>query len=141
MRRRLIACWHDLWRGRDPSGAQLGRRGERYAARWLRRRGHRVLERNLHVPGGEADLLVLDPDGVTLAVVEVKTRADDRPPPEASIGATKQRRLTRVARHLQTRDRYARRPMRFDAVAVVWPPGSAPRVRHHVGAFEARGDG
>ena len=35
----------------------LGRRGEEYAARYLRKKGMRVLARNVDVPGGEVDVL------------------------------------------------------------------------------------
>jgi hypothetical protein len=32
---------------------------------------------------------------------------------------------------------YADRPMRFDAIAICWPPSGAPEVRHYVSAFES----
>ena len=49
-----------------------GRCGERVAARWLRRRGYRVLGRNLRVGRYEIDLLVESPDGGQVIIIEVK---------------------------------------------------------------------
>ena len=51
----------------------LGRYGEELAARYLRERGLRVLERNWRCPEGEIDIVALDGD--CLVVCEVKTRA------------------------------------------------------------------
>ena len=50
----------------------LGRRGERIAERYLRRKGYRILERNFRGAGAEIDLVAMD--GETLVFVEVKTR-------------------------------------------------------------------
>ena len=49
----------------------LGRLGERVAARWLEERGWRIVARRLHTPHAEIDLLVRA--GRVLACVEVKT--------------------------------------------------------------------
>src|SRR5260370_20577660 len=53
---------------------ELGRRGEREAARFLRRQGLTVVTRNFRAAGAEIDLVALD--GPTLVVVEVKTRIE-----------------------------------------------------------------
>ena len=75
----------------------LGRRGERRAARFLRRRGYRILHRNLTIGRDEADLVALDPDGRTIVIVEVKTRSSDYLAPEVKINRDKQYRLARLA--------------------------------------------
>jgi putative endonuclease len=116
----------------------LGRSGERLAARWLERRGYRVLERNVRVSRDEADLVALDPDGETVVIVEVKTRRDAYLAPELRVDVAKERCLTRLAHGLRRRQEYARRPLRFDVVTVVWNDGGAPKVRHFPGAFDAR---
>ena len=51
----------------------LGRRGERAAVRHLRRRGYRILARNVRTPAGEVDLLASEAG--RLVLVEVKTSA------------------------------------------------------------------
>jgi putative endonuclease len=119
------------------SSLPLGQRGEAVAAKWLRKRGYRILQRNLPVADDEADLVAVDPDGRTIVIVEVKTRADSVTAPEASITPTKQFRLARLASRLAQSKEYADKPFRFDAVAVIWPEGGEPQVRHVAGAFEA----
>ena len=119
------------------SGAALGARGERLAARWLRRRGYRIVQRNLRVGRDEADLVAIDPDGVTVVIVEVKTRAADAPAPEESLDEKKRFRLARLAARLQQTPGYADRPVRLDAIAIVWPSSGEPEVRHYVAAFES----
>jgi len=51
---------------------QLGRRGERRAAWFYRIRGYRIVARNVHLRGGEIDLVARR--GRTLVFVEVKAR-------------------------------------------------------------------
>lgn len=117
--------------------APLGLRGERHAARHLRRLGYRVLARNLRVAGGEADLVMLAPDRLTIVIVEVKTRlaGAGHPEPERSITARKRSTLLRVARGVLARGRWQGRPVRIDVVAIDWPAsGGAPAVRHFMNA-------
>ena len=128
--RRLFPRWSDA----------SGRRGERVAARHLKRAGYRILGRNVRLRQGEIDLLAEAPDRRTIVIVEVKSGASDAVAPEHHVNAAKQRKLTALAAELARRRRFSARPMRFDVVAVVLPPHDRKRevVRHHVGAFEAR---
>jgi putative endonuclease len=59
---------------RGAAARRAGRRGEVLAALWLMAKGYRILGFRLRTPQGEIDLLALR--GRTLAVVEVKLRAD-----------------------------------------------------------------
>jgi putative endonuclease len=136
-----IADWFAL-RAARRSTRHLGRAGEVLAARAMRRSGHAVIGRNLRVPMGEADLLCLGPDRLTIVLVEVKTReiATDAAaaflPPEASITADKRHKLRAILRHLCRANRWGGRPCRIDVVAVDWPAVGRPVVRHHVGAVQ-----
>jgi putative endonuclease len=125
--------------GRDP----LGPRGEREAARCLERKGYRVLDRNVRVPVGEADLLCLTPDGRTLVVVEVKARrlaAGETPGqraarrPEDAITRRKQLKLARVTESVAHRRGWSARPVRIDVVAVEFPAKGRPQTRHYENA-------
>jgi len=118
-------------------GGTFGQRGERVAARWLRRRGFRIVERNRRAGKDEADIVAIDPDGRTLVVVEVKTRRDDRILPEEQVNRAKQYHLARLASRLMKQSRYRGRPIRFDVIAVVWPEGARPTVQHYESAFES----
>ncbi len=133
--RRLLRLLRPLPRG--GSGGALGDRGERLAARWLKRRGYRILHRGLTIGHDEADLIAVDPDGRTLVIVEVKTRTAGVPGPEAGITRDKRCRLARLASRLQERPQFRDHPIRFDAVAIVWPRDGDPDIRHYEDAFES----
>ncbi|MCH6552086.1 MAG: YraN family protein [Planctomycetes bacterium] len=115
----------------------LGDRGERLAARWLSRRGYRILHRNYTLGRDEADLIALDPDGETIVIVEVKTRSHPHASPEWSLGRDKGYRLARLAARLDGVPEFRDRPVRIDAVAIVWPESKEPQVRHYEAAFES----
>ena len=117
----------------------LGERGEAAAARFLRRRGLRLVTRNWRTRMGEVDLIMRD--GPVLVFVEVKSRTSDAlAPPHATVTAVKRRRLTRLARRFVQTTRQEHRACRFDVVSVVWPPESKrPAIEHIVDAFPAVG--
>jgi putative endonuclease len=121
---------------RGDADLPLGTRGEKLAARFLRRAGFKLLARNYRCPAGEADLIALD--GRTLVFAEVKTRArTDEAAPEANVDARKQQRYRKVARYYLSRHDAGDSPVRFDVLAVVLPPEprANPRIRHIPDAF------
>jgi putative endonuclease len=125
--------------GDDPSRPEkkdpLGDRGENLAARELRNKGYRIIARNFKCVMGEIDIIARD--GKTLVFVEVKTRADDDTvAPEEQINPSKMHRCTKAARFYLGRYGQPQPPARFDVVAVVWPQGRAPTLRHIENAFE-----
>ncbi len=110
---------------------RLGARGERIAARALRRAGYRVVARNYR-PGGpsapELDLVAWE--GRTLAVVEVKTRRGGLGRPLERVDEEKRRRLRRAASRMWAVESRRRRippgsSLRLDVVEV-WFPSPAP---------------
>lgn len=116
--------------------AELGRRGERLARRFLRKQlGYVIVTENYRTPVGEIDLIALD--GPCVVFVEVKTRrSEDAGDVEEAVGPIKQRRLARAARHfLATQPDAADRPCRFDVLAIVCPATGKPHVRHVPDAF------
>ena len=128
MNRYLRALWNRL----------LGDRGERAAARYLRRQGMRILVRRYRVAQGEVDLIARD--GRTLVFVEVKSRRQGSP--AEAVTPEKQRRLTLAALHFLRRYRLLEQRSRFDVVAIVWPDGHRePAIEHIRAAFEAVGRG
>ena len=113
----------------------LGERGENVAARHLRNKGYKIIIRNFRNEIGEIDIIARD--GKTLVFVEVKTRAYDDPTPEEQVNLTKQQALTRMAKLYLSRYGVPQPPARFDVVAVVWPTGQNPIIRHVTDAFDA----
>ena len=115
----------------------LGRRGERVAARFLRRHGYRILGRNVRSKSGEIDLVALDPNRKTIVVVEVKSGSGGPIPPEVHVNFYKQRKLVVQAVTLAKKYRLTDRPFRIDVVAVDLPDeGGKHAVRHYVGAVQ-----
>lgn len=104
----------------------LGRAAEDRACRYLESRGLRLLERNYRCRAGEIDLVMLD--GATLVLIEVRSRSSTEYGGAASsVGARKQQRFTRAARHLMLmRREYRQFAARFDVVAIDPGEGGGP---------------
>jgi putative endonuclease len=119
----------------QPQKYALGQRGENAAAKFLRNEGYKIICRNFRCGVGEIDIVARD--GKTLVFAEVKTRVDDEPTPEDQVNPTKQHQLTKAARFYLSRYGTPQPPARFDVIAVVWPTGRMPRIRHTKDAFEA----
>jgi len=118
-----------------PERDALGDRGENMAARYLRNLGYKIIVRNFRCNLGEIDIVARD--GKTLVFVEVKTRAYDEPSPEDQVNNFKRHQLTKAAKHYLSRYGFPQPPARFDVVAIVWPGGRDPQIRHTPHAFEA----
>ena len=110
-----------------PEHLERGARGEKLAAKFLRRTGYKILYRNFRGrSGGEIDLVCRDED--TLVFVEVKTRTrEDFGRPLDAVGREKQKRIARGGlawlRLLDNPDIL----FRFDVVEVVMADQIEPR--------------
>jgi len=123
------------------SRAATGRRGEELAAAHLRRRGFRILDRNVRGRYGEIDLVACD--GLVLVFVEVKTTrappghraGGDAPSPLERVGRAQRSRVRRLALSwLLNRPRGPARPaeVRFDAIGVVLDAGGRLLALEHL---------
>lgn len=125
----------------------VGARGEDVAAAFLKRAGYTILDRNVRVPMGEADIVARLGDAETgvIVLVEVKTRIVDperpRPKAESQVGAFKRRKLNAILKQLVKANGWERRRKRIDIVAVEFGGeggrGGEPVVRHLVNAVGA----
>ncbi len=115
--------------------ASLGERGENVAAKYLTGLGYKILQRNYRVKAGEIDIVARH--GRTLVFVEVKTRVDEEVRPEDQVNLDKQHQITKAARTYLSRFGHPQPPARFDVIAIVWPEGREPIIRHHQNAFTA----
>jgi len=115
----------------------LGRWGEEQAVRFLRRKGLKIVARNLRTPVGEIDIIARHKK--TLVFVEVKTRRNLAfGAPQEAVGPTKQRQIRRTAQWYLADQGTPTAPARFDVVAVVAGPGE-PVIEHIVNAFDLPG--
>ncbi len=115
----------------------FGDRGENAAAKFLKRKGCRVLAKQFETRWGELDLICLD--GECIVFVEVKTRrsAATTQPGEA-VDRRKQLHLTKAAFHWLKQNQLLEHKARFDIVTVVWPDhAKQPTIEHFENAFEA----
>ena len=101
----------------------IGDAAEARALAHLQAQGLKLVQRNYRVAGGphargaEVDLILRDRDG-TLVFVEVRARASaGHGGALASVGAVKQQRIVRAARHFLLRWPVLP-PCRFDVVAI-----------------------
>lgn len=120
------------WKPRPPR--TLGQQGEDAAARYLRRKGYRILERNVRAGRYEIDIIARYRD--ELIFVEVRSRsAEDAIAPEDTIGPTKQDHVRRAVEHYLSRLDGPPVYARIDIVAVILPPGGTPKITHYENAF------
>jgi len=129
----MLSFLRSFFKTETPRDA-LGDRGENVAARYLRNRGYKIIIRNFRCDLGEIDIIARD--GKTLVFVEVKTRAYEDPAPEDQVNQAKQHQITKAAKLYLTRYGIPQPPSRFDVVAIIWPNGRDPLIRHTPHAFE-----
>jgi putative endonuclease len=119
---------------------QFGRAAEEAAARYLQRRGWRLLDRNVRIGRGELDLVARR--GVVLAFVEVKARRSRTAgSPEDAVTPHKRRQIARLAALWLAARPWALNgvtDVRFDIVAVD-ATAATVCVRHLAAAFTADG--
>ncbi len=112
---------------------RAGRRGEAWAALFLRLKLYRIIATRVKTPVGEIDLIA-QRFGVTV-FVEVKARGFSHQEAEA-LSAVNRRRIVRAAQLWLTRHpKLAGTDLRFDVIFLApfaWP-------RHIVNAFDASG--
>lgn len=116
----------------------LGIRGERAAARFLRGRGIEVLDTNWVCPAGEVDIVARD--GEVLCFVEVKTRSQvERGFPSEAVDKRKRARYERIAAHYLARSEFVDVPVRFDVISILVLSEHRAFLRYHIDAFWAAG--
>lgn len=105
---------------RELTTTEIGRFGEDAAARYLKKKGFRILKRNFRASHNEIDIIAENKD--TLVFVEVKTRtsaptgAEFGTPAEA-VTYSKQKRTIAAARAYLCKSGYDKQ-IRFDVIEV-----------------------
>jgi len=115
--------------------ATLGQKGENVAAKFLTTKGYKIIQRNFNTKVGEIDIVARK--GKTVVFVEVKTRVEETVRPEDQVSLEKQHQITKAADVFLSRFGNPQPPAQFDVIAILWPPGREPIIRHHENAFEA----
>ena len=120
----------------------IGNFGEHKAAKFLRQKGYKILERNYTANGAEIDIIARR-DNIT-AFIEVKTRnvknlGQMETRPASSVTPEKQRKIIKTANYYSTHKRPDTR-FRFDVIEVYIEDGilnkKVKEIKHLEGAFD-----
>jgi len=113
----------------------LGEKGEKQAARYLKKKGYKVVTANYRCKYGEIDLIVRDAD--ILIFIEVKTRTStDFGDPAAAVDYRKQQQISKVAHHYLITHHNDDVDARFDVISILSPRGQKTEIEHISDAFE-----
>ena len=108
---------------------EVGKRGEKIAAKWIEDEGYKILDKNYSTKFGEIDLIAIK-DNI-LVFIEVKLKqTEDFGTPEEMIGSSKLAQIQRMAEfYLMDNPDIAKKydPYRIDAVCIV----QDKRVTHY----------
>jgi putative endonuclease len=122
---------------REPN--RFGRAGESAAERYLRRKGYRILERNVRSFWGELDLVA--EDGRVLVFIEVKARRTSAcGGAPFAVDGRKQARVIRLAAQYLADHRVTQRLCRFDVVLCTGGSSAPADIEHIENAFEVPGE-
>ena len=114
---------------------ELGDWGEKKAARYLKRKGLKILEKNFSCKTGEIDIIAIDTDR-TIVFVEVKTRSSENfSAAQDAVTLAKQTRLARAANYFIAIHNIQDRPLRFDVITIVLNKGTKETINHFKTAF------
>ena len=117
----------------------FGQEAEVAAERYLRRKGYRIVAKNLRSSLGELDLVA--EDGRVLVFVEVKARrTGEYGGAIHAVHRRKQEKLIQLASQYLARHHMSSRICRFDVVLLQGTDTSAPVIEHIKSAFDVPGD-
>lgn len=117
---------------------KLGRKGEKFAAKYLKRHRFRIISYNYSCKYGEIDIVAENKQYIVF--VEVKTRHEGQMlPPQFSVDYKKQRRIMKTANDLLSRYDTDRQP-RFDIAEVIVNEKGKLSINYIENAFTQGGD-
>lgn len=113
----------------------LGDKGEKQAARYLKKKGYKIVTSNYRCQYGEIDLIARDAD--ILIFIEVKTRTScDFGGPAAAVDFRKQKQISKVAHHYLVTHHNDDVDARFDVISILSPSGKKTEIEHIINAFD-----
>lgn len=114
---------------------QLGKRGEKLALQFIKKKGYTILAQNYRLRCGEIDIIAQE--GEVLVFLEVKTRKSHNfGSPFAAITQKKQKQISKVALEYLQQNSLFDKEARFDVVAVTWHQKESPEIELLQNAFE-----
>lgn len=118
------------------SRKELGAKGEKLAAKFLKRGGYRIIQSNYRCKLGEIDIIA-ERDR-TIVFVEVRTKqTEEFGPPQYSINAAKRRQISKAALSYIREKNLVEQSCRFDVIGITFSSKSRkPKIEHIENAFE-----
>jgi len=114
---------------------RLGQGGEQHVARYLKKKGYRIVAKNYRCKLGEIDIIARDGD--ELVFIEVKTRSGlSHGSPAAAVNFRKQRQISRTAQWYLTERTLFDSPARFDVISVLFNDAGQQTIEHISNAFD-----
>jgi putative endonuclease len=117
---------------------KLGRWGERYCEKFLKKQGYKFLARNFSCKYGEIDLIFINPkvSAPEIIFVEVKTRRHEKlTKAQHAVNYKKRRRIGYTAKHFIQQYQIKDKHPRYDVIAVITGDKGKATVRHYENAF------
>ena len=97
---------------------ELGRFGEKVAAKYLESKGYDIIQKNFMCRQGEIDIIARDFN--ELVFIEVKTRTGkDYGYPAEAVTKLKQKHMERAAKYYLYKNKQENKFVRFDVVEVI----------------------
>lgn len=119
---------------KDSRKKKLGKQGEDLAVEYLTEIGLTVLSRNWRCREGELDVVATDGNGIVVCEVKTRSGAEFGAPAE-SVTPVKIERIRRLTNLWLAAFHVSWCAVRFDVVAVLWPPCGQPEITHFRGVF------
>lgn len=124
-----------MWWNKNKKEKSLGQLGEDAAAKFLKKQGYKIIERNFKNKIGRqvGEIDIIARQGKEIVFVEVKTRVLEAKTilPEANITPKKLHKLAKIANAYIKINRLWKYPFRFDAVSVLYDCESEKaQIRH-----------
>ena len=113
----------------------LGSFGEDVAAKYLRKAGYRVVERNFRCKFGEIDLIVERDEYLVFVEVKTRTRNKYSINPLISITEAKRRRIRLLSQLYSVQNQVYSKQPRFDVIGVEFITKRDYKVEHIENAF------
>ena len=120
----------------------IGNKGERIAARMLRRHGYKIIDKNFVAEGHEIEIVAKNRDFLVFAEVKTRTvgaESSMEQGPASAVNEEKRRSIIRAAKCFPTY-LYPDKKIRFDIIEVYLTEEGKPKDTVHMeGAFVAPG--
>ena len=122
----------------QPETSNTGAEGELIAEDFLKEKGFKIIERNLHLSGGELDIIALHERA--LVFIEVKTRhGTSHGNPAEAITSHKAKRLARASMAYLTGCSIDYSSCRCDVISVLFLSSNDPEIEHFEDCIDLEG--